>query len=160
MADPPKKFWRLAPGREVRLRYGYLITCNEVVKDDDGEITEIICTIDPETRGGSAPDGRPVKGTLHWVSASHALDVEVRLYDRLFKSENPAMADDFLQELNPDSLTIVTNARLESGAKDLVVGETVQFERLGYFTVDIESTADHLMFNRTVTLRDNWASKK
>ncbi len=118
--DPPSKFWRLAPGREVRLRYAYLITCTDVIKDSNGEITEIHCTIDPETRGGSAPDGREVKGTLHWVSASQAIDAEVRLYDRLFKTPFPDQVKEgrsFLDNLNPDSLQVITNAKLEPGLK-------------------------------------------
>ena len=158
--DPPKKFWRLAPGREVRLRYGYLITCNEVVKDDDGEITEIRCTIDPETRGGSAPDGRPVKGTLHWVSAPHALDVEVRLYDRLFNHPFPLdvkEGESFLDHLNPDSLQVLSGAKAEPSLHDAKPGDRFQFERVGYFYVDPDSRDDKLVFNRTISLRDSWA---
>ncbi len=158
--DPPKKFWRLAPGREVRLRYGYLITCNEVVKDDDGEITEIRCTIDPETRGGSAPDGRPVKGTLHWVSAPHALDVEVRLYDRLFNHPFPLdvkEGESFLDHLNPDSLQVLSGAKAEPSLQDAKTGDRFQFERVGYFYVDPDSRDDKLVFNRTISLRDSWA---
>ena len=158
--DPPKKFWRLAPGREVRLRYGYLITCNEVVKDDDGEITEIRCTIDPETRGGNAPDGRPVKGTLHWVSTSHALDVEIRLYDRLFNHPFPLdvkEGESFLDFLNPDSLQVLTGVKVEPSLKDAKVGDRFQFERVGYFCVDPDSTDEKLVFNRTISLRDSWA---
>ncbi len=160
MEDPPKKFWRLAPGREVRLRYGYLITCTDVVKDGQGEIVEIHCTIDPETRGGTAPDGRAVKGTLHWVSASHALDVEVRLYDRLFEHPfplDPKAGDNFLDHLNPNSLEVVTGAKVEPSLKSAKVGDRFQFERVGYFCVDPDSTEDKLVFNRTIALRDSWA---
>ena len=158
--EPPKKFWRLAPGREVRLRYGYLITCNEVVKDDNGEIREIRCTIDPETRGGSAPDGRTVKGTLHWVSAPHALDVEVRLYDRLFNHPFPLEVkegESFLDHLNPDSLQVLSGAKAEPNLKDAKPGDRFQFERVGYFCVDPDSKDDKLVFNRTISLRDSWA---
>ena len=158
--DPPKKFWRLAPGREVRLRYGYLVTCQEVVKDDTGEITEIRCTIDPETRGGTAPDGRAVKGTLHWVSASHALDAEVRLYDRLFNHPFPDKVKDgetFLDHLNPDSLKIISNAKVEPYLKNAGVGDRYQFERVGYFCVDPDTEEGKLVFNRTIALRDTWS---
>lgn len=160
--DPPKKFFRLAPGREVRLRYGYFIKCERVVKDEKtGEIIELRCTYDPETRGGNAPDGRKVKGTLHWVSAKHALDAKVRLYDRLFSSENPAKEkdiDDFKESVNPDACEVVSQAKLEPGLKDAQAGQPYQFERLGYFCIDNkESSRDELIFNRTVTLRDSWA---
>jgi len=157
MEDPPKKFFRLAPGREVRLRYAYFITCREVIKDADGEITELRCTYDPETRGGDAPDGRKVKATLHWVSLPHAIDTEVRLYDRLFKSADPGAGGNFLDDINPDSLEVVAGAKLEPGLAGLPVGATVQLERLGYFCVDRETTADRPVFNRTITLRDTWA---
>ena len=158
--DPPKKFWRLAPGREVRLRYGYLVMCQEVVKDDTGEITEIRCTIDPETRGGTVPDGRAVKGTLHWVSASHALDAEVRLYDRLFNHPFPDKVKDgetFLDHLNPDSLKIISNAKVEPYLKNAGVGNRYQFERVGYFCVDPDTEEGKLVFNRTIALRDTWS---
>ncbi len=158
--DPPKKFWRLAPGREVRLRYGYLITCNDVIKDKKGEILEIHCTIDPETRGGNAPDGRAVKGTLHWVSASQALDAEVRLYDRLFKHPFPDQVEEggtFLDNLNPDSLQVIKNAKIEPSLKDAGVGDRFQFERVGYFCVDPDSVEGKLVFNRIISLRDSWA---
>jgi glutaminyl-tRNA synthetase len=157
--DPPKKFWRLAPGREVRLRYGYLITCQEVIKDDLGEISEIRCTIDPETRGGNAPDGRAVKGTLHWVSAPQALDVEVRLYDRLFNHPFPldSKEGEFLDHLNPNSLQIVINAKVEPSLKNATHGDRFQFERVGYFCLDPDSTEEKLVFNRTIALRDSWA---
>ncbi len=159
MEDPPKKFFRMAPGREVRLRYAYFITCQEVVKNDAGEIVEIHCTYDPETKGGDAPDGRKVKATLHWVSAKHALEAEVRLYDRLFTEENPADESDgkdFKDKLNPDSLEVV-KAFVEPSLKGASGGDRCQFERLGYFCVDSEdSTEEKLVFNRTVALRDSW----
>jgi glutaminyl-tRNA synthetase len=155
--DPSKKFFRLAPGREVRLRGAYFITCGEVVKDASGEIVELHCTYDPATRGGDAPDGRKVKATLHWVSAAHALDVEVRLYDRLFKSETPDAFGNFLDDLNPTSLDVVTGAKLEPSVAGAQPGTRYQFERLGYFCVDADSTAARLVFNRTVTLKDTWA---
>ncbi|MBT5846847.1 MAG: glutamine--tRNA ligase/YqeY domain fusion protein [Verrucomicrobiales bacterium] len=157
MEDPPKKFFRLGPGREVRLRYAYFITCQSVEKDGDGNILRIHCTYDPETRGGSAPDGRKVKGTLHWVSAEHAVDAEVRLYDRLFTEPEPEAEGDFLDYLNPDSLKIIA-AKLEPSLVKLSAGQRVQFERLGYFTPDPkDSTTDKLVFNRIVGLRDSWA---
>ena len=157
MEDPPKKFFRLGPGREVRLRYAYFITCQSVEKDGDGNILRIHCTYDPETRGGSAPDGRKVKGTLHWVSAEHAVDAEVRLYDRLFTEPEPEAEGDFLDYLNPDSMKIIP-AKLEPSLAKLSAGQRVQFERLGYFTPDPkDSTSDKLVFNRIVGLRDSWA---
>jgi glutaminyl-tRNA synthetase len=160
MEEPPKKFFRLGPGREVRLRYGYYITCTDVIKDADGEITEIHCTYDPATRGGSSPDGRKVKGTIHWVSVAHAVDAEVRLYDRLFSEPNPAAAgDDFLRLLNPDSLQVMANAKLEPSLAGAEAGTRYQFERLGYFCVDGEEDGQ-AVFNRTVTLRDSWAKIK
>jgi glutaminyl-tRNA synthetase len=155
--DPPKKFFRLAPGREVRLRGAYFITCRDVVKDGTGEIVELRCTYDPATRGGDAPDGRKVKATLHWVSAVHALDVEVRQYDRLFKSEVPDAAGEFLDDLNPASLDILRGAKLEPGVAGARPGTRYQFERLGYFCVDPDSSPGRLVFNRTVTLKDTWA---
>ena len=158
MEEPPKKFFRLSPGREVRLRYAYFITCNEVIKNADGEVVELRCTYDPATRGGNAPDGRKVKGTIHWVSAAHAVDAEVRLYDRLFMDPNPAAADDFIALLNPDSLAIKTNAKLEPSLAHAKASQQVQFERLGYFCQDSrDSTPQALVFNRTVSLRDSWA---
>ena len=157
MEDPPKKFFRLGPGREVRLRYAYFITCQSVEKDADGNITRLICTYDPETRGGHAPDGRKVKGTIHWVSAEHAVDAEVRLYDRLFTEPEPEAAGDFLECLNADSLKVVTG-KLEPSLAELPAGERVQFERLGYFTPDAKDTApEKPVFNRIVGLRDSWA---
>ena len=162
MEDPPKKFFRLAPDREVRLRYAYFITCVDVVKDSaSGEITELRCTYDPETRGGDAPDGRKVKGTLHWVSAKHAITAEVRLYNQLFLKENPNAVEEgkeFSDYLNPESLEVLTNCKLEPGLKNAAPGTRVQFERLGYFCVDsAESKNGAPVFNRTVTLRDTWA---
>ncbi|MEN3338983.1 MAG: glutaminyl-tRNA synthetase [Acidobacteriota bacterium] len=154
--DPPKKFFRLAPGREVRLRGAYFVTCTRVVKDASGEITALHCTYDPATRGGDAPDGRKVKATLHWVSAAHALDVEVRLYDRLFNSESPGASGDFLADLNPASLEVIPRARVEPSVAGAAPGTRYQFERLGYFCVDRDSTAERLVFNRTVTLKDAW----
>ena len=160
MEDPPKKFFRLSPGKEVRLRCAYFITCTEIVKDDRGEIAELRCTYDPATRGGDSPDGRRVKATLHWVSAAHARPVEVRLYDRLFSAENPDQVSEgrtFLDNLNPNSLEILTSARAEPSLEGAPVGTRVQFERLGYFCVDPDSTASTLVFNRTVSLRDTWS---
>jgi len=159
--DPPKKFFRLAPGREVRLRYAYFITCVDVVKDPDtGEVVELRCTYDPATRGGNAPDGRKVKSTIHWVAADHAIDAEVRLYDRLFTAPDPEAAGegDFRVCLNPQSLETLTACKLEPGLGQLEKGTTVQFERMGYFCRDIrEDAPDHPVFNRTATLRDPWA---
>ena len=156
MEDPPRKFFRLAPGREVRLRYGYFITCTDVIKDDAGEVVELRCTYDPETRGGQAPDGRRVRGTIHWVSAEHALDAEVRLYEHLFTSERPDDDDDFMSTLNPDSMQVIRDAKVEPSLADAVPGEKFQFERTGYFAVDPDSRSGALVFNRTVTLRDSW----
>ncbi|MCX6634867.1 MAG: glutamine--tRNA ligase, partial [Acidobacteria bacterium] len=159
--DPPKQYYRLAPGREVRLRYGYFITCTGVVKDDKtGEVSEIHCTYDPATRGGNAPDGRKVKSTIHWVSAAHAVDAEVRLYDHLFSRENPGDDSeglDFTAYLNPNSLEVVSNCKLEPSLAGAPPGSRYQFERLGYFCVDKDSTPENLVFNRTVALRDTWA---
>lgn len=157
MEDPPRKFFRLGPGREVRLRYAYFITCTDVVKDANGEITELRCTYDPATRGGNAPDGRKVKATLHWVSAAHALPAEIRLYDTLFTQASPGAGGDFLDDLNPNSLTLLENAVLEPALADAPIGEAVQFERQGYFCPDPDSTPEKLVFNRTVALRDSWA---
>jgi glutaminyl-tRNA synthetase len=163
MEEPPKKFFRLAPGREVRLRSAYFITCNEVVKDADGNVVELRCTYDPATRGGDSPDGRKPKATLHWVSAEHAVNAEVRLYDRLFVNENPEEAEegkDFLANLNPHSLEVMTAAKLEPSVIGADPGRRYQFERLGYFCVDTDSTAERLVFNRTATLKDTWAKVK
>ena len=156
MEDPPKKFFRLAPGREVRLRGAYFITCTSVVKDASGQIVELRGTYDPATRGGDAPDGRKVKATLHWVAATTALDAEVRLYDRLFNSEQPGAGGDYKADLNPASLEVRT-AKVEPSVADAAPGSRFQFERLGYFCVDPDSTGGRLVFNRTVTLKDTWA---
>jgi glutaminyl-tRNA synthetase len=158
--DPPKKFFRLAPGREVRLRYAYFITCREVIKDGDGQVIELRCTYDPETRGGDSPDGRKVKATLHWVSAAHAVVAEVRLYDHLFSRSDPGADRDFLDDLNPDSLEVIEDALLEPSVAAMGAGNRMQLERLGYFCVDPDSTADLPVLNRTVTLRDTWAKVK
>jgi len=160
--DPPKKFFRLAPGREVRLRYAYYITCTGVVKDKQtGDVIELRCTYDPKTRGGWAEDGRKVKATLHWVSAAHALKAEVRLYDHLFKTENPndtKNGKDFKDKLNPNSLEILNPCYVEPSLGEAEPGSIYQFERLGYFCVDSkDSSKEALVFNRTVTLRDTWA---
>lgn len=158
--DPPKQYYRLAPGREVRLRYGYFITCGEVVKDAAGNIVELHCTYDPATRGGNAPDGRKVKSTIHWVSAAHAIDCEVRLYDNLFTKENPSDVEegrDFTANVNPRSLEVLTGCKAEPSLRDAAVGARHQFERLGYFCVDPASARGTLVFNRTIGLRDTWA---
>lgn len=162
LEDPPKKFFRLGPGREVRLRYAYFIKCDGLVKDAAGNVVELKCTYDPETKGGQAPDGRKVKGTIHWVSAPHALDAEVRLYDHLFKVPNPDDAPEggtWLDNLNPDSLEVLTGAKVEPALAELKPGDVpVQFERTGYFCLDtVDSTDDRPVFNRTATLRDTWA---
>jgi len=158
MEDPPKKYFRLAPDREVRLRYGYFITCTDVVKDAGGEIVELRCTYDPETRGGNAPDGRKVKSTIHWVSADHAVDAEVRLYETLFCVEDPDEGDDFRTHLNPQSLEVVSGCKLEPCLAHPQTELPYQFERLGYFVADSkDSRPKKPVFNRTVTLRDTWA---
>jgi glutaminyl-tRNA synthetase len=161
MEDPPKKFFRLGPGREVRFRYAFFVKCNEVVKDESGEVVELRCTYDPATRGGSAPDGRKVKGTIHWVSAADAVSAEVRLYDHLFRTENPEASEEgggYQENLNPTSLETLSDCRLEPSLAVAEPGQRFQFERLGYFIVDsVDSSADGLVFNRTVTLRDSWA---
>src|SRR5581483_9691079 len=163
MEQPPKKFFRLSPGTEVRLRCAYFITCTEVVKDAAGEIVELRCTYDPATRGGDAPDGRRVKATLHWVSAAHAVPVEVRLYDRLFKVEDPENLPEgktFLDNLNPDSLEVLRASVAEPSLAHAAPGLRVQFERIGYFCVDPDTTPGLVVFNRTVSLRDTWAKIK
>ena len=164
MEEPPRKFFRLGPGREVRLRFAYFITCNEVIKNAAGEVTELHCTYDPETHGGSAPDGRKVKGTIHWVSASHAFEAQVRLYDRLFTVEDPNKEDDgktYLDHLNAEALEVIEDAKLEPGLAKAEPGERFQFERLGYFCADAgDSQAGKPVFNRTVTLRDAWAKQR
>jgi glutaminyl-tRNA synthetase len=157
--DPPKQFFRLAPGREVRLRYAYFITCTGVVKDEHtGEVVELRCTYDPATRGGDAPDGRKVKATLHWVSAGHALKAEVRLYDYLFAKATPGEeSGDFKTDINPNSLEVLKNCFVEPGLAGAEAGSRYQFERLGYFCIDQDSSAPELVFNRIVTLKDTWA---
>ena len=160
LEDPPKKFFRLAPGREVRLRYAYFITCKEVIKDASGNIVELRCTYDPATRGGDSPDGRKVKATLHWVSAPDAIEAEVRLYERLFNKEDPEDLEegcDFTDDLNPDSVKILGSCFVEPSVKTARPADRFQFERLGYFCVDPDSAAAKLVFNRTVTLKDTWA---
>ena len=162
LEDPPKKFFRLAPGREVRLRYAYLVTCTEVIKDSSGEIIEVRCTYDPDTRGGNAPDGRKVKGTIHWVSARHSAQAEVRLYEPLFVDPEPHVSseDDLQNALNETSLTTLDNVQVEPSLADAAPGSIYQFERLGYFCVDRDSTDARKVFNRTVALRDSWAKTK
>ena len=160
MEDPPRKFFRLAPGREVRLRYAYFVTCTDVVKDDAGQVVEVRCTYDPATRGGDSPDGRKVKATLHWVSAAHAVDAEVRLYDHLFTVEDPTRIEegrDWKEHVNPDSVKVLTGCKVEPSLALAEPGRRCQFERLGYFCIDTASTGDKLIINRTVTLRDTWA---
>ncbi len=162
MENPPRKFFRLGPGREVRLRYAYYITCNDVIKDENGEITELHCTYDPATKGGNSPDGRKVKATLHWVSVNHAVQTEVRLYDRLFNDENPLghKGVDFKEFMNPESLKVLPNCFIEPFVKDAKPLDHFQFERLGYFNVDLDSTKEKIVFNRTVALRDSWAKSQ
>jgi glutaminyl-tRNA synthetase len=156
MEDPPKKFFRLAPGREVRLRYAYFITCREAVKDASGAIVELRCTYDPATKGGDAPDGRRPKATLHWISGAHAARAEARLYSHLFTTPEPGAERDFIEDLNPGSIEEVKGCLVEAGLGASPVGETVQFERLGYFCKDPDSTPERPVFNRTCTLRDSW----
>jgi glutaminyl-tRNA synthetase len=155
MEDPPKKFFRLSPGREVRLRYAYFITCEKLVKDSEGNIIELHCTYDPDTKGGNSPDGRKVKATLHWVSASDSIDAEIRKYDRLFQIPEPDKEDNFMDAINPSSLEVLSNCKLEPSLKEVKVGESIQFERLGYFCKDSDSD-DTPIFNQTVPLRDSW----
>ena len=156
MEDPPKKFYRLAPGREVRLRYAYFVTCREVVKDAAGEVVELRCTYDPATRGGDAPDGRRPKATLHWVSAAHAVPAEVRLYEHLFTRPDPGAEGDLLADINPESEEVLAGCLVEPSLAAVPVGETVQFERLGYFCPDPDSRPGRPVFNRTLTLKDTW----
>ncbi|MCH8079665.1 MAG: glutamine--tRNA ligase/YqeY domain fusion protein [Proteobacteria bacterium] len=164
MEEPPKKFFRLGPGREVRLRYAYFITCNEIIKDEHGDVVELRCTYDPETKGGKAPDGRKVRGTIHWVSAEHALDAEVRVYDRLFNDPEPDSNQhdrDWKEFLNPESIEILDNAKLEPSLSKAKAGDQFQFERLGYFNVESKnSKAGKPVFNRTIPLRDSWSKKR
>jgi len=158
MENPPKQFYRLAPGREVRLRYAYFVTCTDVIKDDNGEIVELHCTYDPATRGGDAPDGRKVKSTIHWVSAEHAINAEVRLYDRLFTVPNPDGEEgDFMDYINPNSLEVLDTCKVEPSLAHAAPGSRFQFERQGYFCVDPDSAGGRLVFNRTVSLKDTWA---
>jgi glutaminyl-tRNA synthetase len=162
MENPPNKFFRLSPGREVRLRYAYFVKCTDVIKDEDGNITEVHCTYDPESRGGNSPDGRKVKATLHWVSAAHAIEAEVRLYDRLFTLEDPSedKNQDFKTFLNPDSLVVLPTCYIEPFVKGATALSHFQFERLGYFNVDPDSVPENLVFNRTVLLKDTWSKEK
>ncbi len=158
--DPPKQYYRLSPGREVRLRYGYLVTCTGVVKDAHGQVVEVHCTYDPATKGGNTPDGRKVKSTIHWVSAVHAIDAEVRIYDNLFTKEDPGdvpEGQDFTANLNPNSLEVLQHCKLEPGLRNATPTDRYQFERLGYFCADLDSTPEQPVFNRTVALRDTWA---
>jgi glutaminyl-tRNA synthetase len=159
MEEPMKKWFRLAPGKEVRLRYAALVTCKEVIKNDAGNVVELRCTWDPDSKGGNAADGRKVRGTIHWVSATHAVDAEVRLYDRLFNEENPlddSHEGDFTDRVNPMSLEVIDGAKLEPSLAARTPGERVQFERLGYFVVDPDSTPNRPVYNRTIQLKDSW----
>jgi glutaminyl-tRNA synthetase len=158
--NPPRNFYRLSPGREARLRYAYFITCREAVKNTAGEVVELICTYDPATRGGNAPDGRKVRATLHWVSAAHAIPAEIRLYNPLFTRPDPGAEGDLIADLNPNSLEILAESRVEPALGVATTGEALQFERQGYFCPDLDSAPDRLVFNRTVGLRDSWAKIK
>jgi len=161
--NPPRKFFRLTVGQEVRLKHAYYVTCNEVIKDDDGNVKELHCTYDPATKGGWSDDGRKVRGTMQWVSEKHAVDAEVRLYDHLFTMENPEAVEeggDFLDNINPDSLVVMKDCKIETSLKDADIGSQFQFLRHGYFCVDRDSSKDKLVFNRTVALRDSWARKQ
>ena len=163
MEEPPKKFFRLKPGGEIRLKHGYIIQCNEVIKDADGTITELHCTYDPESKTGGATAGRKVKGTSHWVAAEYAVPAEVRLYDTLFVKENPEEVEEgktFLDNMNPVSLEVLTGALVEPSLKEARVGDRFQFLRQGYFTVDPDTTAEKLVFNRIVSLKDTWAKEQ
>jgi len=161
MENPPKKFFRLGLEREVRLKHAYYITCTDFIKNEKGEVTEIHCTYDPATKGGWSDDGRKVRGTLHWVSAKHAVDAEVRFYDHLFNVENPETdGDDFIQYLNPNSLIKTSEVKLEIGLQGAAIGTNYQFLRNGYFCLDLDSTEEKLIFNRTVGLRDSWSKKQ
>jgi glutaminyl-tRNA synthetase len=157
MEDPPKNFYRLSLGREVRLRYAYFVTCREVVKNAAGEVIELVCTYDPATRGGNAPDGRKVRTTLHWVSAAHSLPAEVRLFNPLFTRPDPGAEGDFMADLNPRSLEVLTESRVEPALAAAILAEPIQFERQGYFCLDPDSSPTGLIFSRTVGLRDSWA---
>ena len=155
--DPPKKYFRLAPGREVRLRYAYFITCTKVIKNDLSEVTELRCVYDPATKGGNAPDGRKVKSTLHWVSAQHAVESEVRLYENLFSVRDPSKESNILEHLNPNSLEVIGHCKIEPELAASKLGDAVQFERLGYFCIDNDTSDALPVFNRTIPLRDTWA---
>ncbi|MGB8668906.1 MAG: glutamine--tRNA ligase, partial [Pseudolabrys sp.] len=159
MENPPKKFFRLSPGAEVRLRYAYFVTCREVVKNAKGEVTELRCSYDPATRGGNAPDGRKVKATIHWVSAAHSVSAEVRIYNPLFMQPNPS-GENFTADLNPNSLEALVGSRLEPALADAHIEQPVQFERQGYFCLDRDSKPSVLVFSRTIGLRDTWAKEK
>ncbi len=160
LENPPKKFFRLAPGREVRLRYAYLITCTNIIKNQKNEITEIHCTYDPKTRGGNTPDGRKVKGTIHWVTAATAITAEIRQYDHLFTTEVPGKSGNLFDDINPNSLTKISDCKLEPALQNIPIGETIQFERLGYYCMDKDSSFKQLIFNQTIGLRDTWEKKK
>jgi len=160
MEDPPKKYFRLSPGREVRLKYAYYVTCKEVIKDEDGEITELVCTYDPQSKGGDSPDGRKVKGTIQWVDSTTAIPTEARLYDRLFTKADPENSEDgsdFIDHVNPHSLQKLSGALVEASVKNLNAGEPFQLERIGYFCIDPDSQEEELILNRSVALRDSWA---
>jgi glutaminyl-tRNA synthetase len=157
MEAPPKNFYRLAPGREVRLRYAYFVTCREIVRDVKGAVTALRCTYDPATRGGNAPDGRRVRATLHWVAAATSLPAEIRLYEPLFNRPDPGADGDLVGDLNPDSLEVLPESRVEAALAEAVCGEAVQFERQGYFCLDPDARPGRLVFNRTIGLRDSWA---
>ena len=159
MEEPSKKFFRLAPGKEVRLRYAFFVTCNAVIKDEDGEIVELRCSYDPETRGGNAPDGRKVKGTIHWVSAEHAKDAEVRIYNSFYNTPSPGRERDFIEDINPNSLEVLENCKIEPDLIALDDNVPIQFERLGYFYKDSDTTPEKHIYNRTISLRDTWNKK-
>ena len=160
MEDPPKKFFRLGLGREVRLRYAFFITCTEIIKDGDGKILEVRCTYDPETRGGNAPDGRKVKGTIHWVSVEHAQEAEIRLYNSLYTCPHPGTENDFVDDINPKSIEVLSGCKLEPSLSELDINAPIQFERIGYFYKDLDSQIDKPVYNRTVSLRDSWQKAK
>ncbi len=160
MENPPKKFFRLSPGSEVRLRYAYFLTCREVIKSASGEVSELRCTYDPATRGGNAPDGRKVKATIHWVSATQSIPAEVRLYNPLFTKPDPSGGEGFTADLNPNSMEVLNGVRLEPALAEAKVGLPIQFERQGYFCLDVDSTAAKPVFSRTIGLRDTWAKEK
>ena len=158
MENPPKKYFRLSPGTEVRLRWATIIKCKDVVKDAAGNIVKLVCTYDPDATGGQPKDGRKIKGTIHWVSAEHAKDAEVRLYDRLFSHEDPSHLENFLEAMNPNSLEVLTGCKVEPSLENARAADRMQFERLGYFCVDPDSKPGKLVFNRTITLKDTWGA--